>query len=246
MGISLDWVAYEYEEPIPPAAGTWIAFCGPSYYAWDSTANTYQTITFHITFNTYYENGPFTEAEWTSIIVHELGHALGIGVFWEKNGDWIEGTGGKYPRAGDAYNLLTASTPLRGLIPIESEGPAGTAGFHWEDDDRLNIFEPPGNDGYVYSNCMFDIMVAFFTRGGRVNISELSIGFLLDIGYARRSSASTLQAIADMQSLSTPELRAQSEGEIIEFHCGKCKDRFSQDLKPLIISIPDKENKDTP
>ena len=130
---------------------------------------------------------------------------------------------------------------LKSLIPLESQGAEGTKGSHWENDDRLNIALPAFNDGYVYPNCLFDIMVGFITRGGVVNISDLSIGVLLDMGYVRRSSASSLQAIAAMQSLSTPEVRAQSEGGIITFHCDKCKGLFSPDFKPIIINIPDED-----
>lgn len=176
-----------YYEEINDASAGFIAACGP-VGSIDITDNDPQNIkrnavTFQLYVNTYY-NGPewgFTDSDWINIMTHELGHALGIGIYWDTyNNFWLDGN--KYSQASLAYNYIIGDlTNNRSLLPLEDSGGAGTQSAHWENNDRLSSY--PNSDGYNYPGCSFDIMIGFFTVGSPKPISNLSKDFLLDIGY---------------------------------------------------------------
>jgi hypothetical protein len=69
---------------------------------------------------------------WTNVILHEIGHVLGIGTLWNNNqlhssnkaDDNYEGS-----EAKQAWVDMGCS----GQLPIETDGGSGTAGSHWDE-----------------------------------------------------------------------------------------------------------------
>jgi hypothetical protein len=110
---------------------------------------------------TMYANGT-----WTNVILHEIGHILGIGTIWNllglKNGagDYI----GTYGLA--EYRTLIGN-PAAASIPVEHDGGSGTAGAHW-DEETFNA----------------ELMTGFAEAAGiAMPISRMTIGALRDLGY---------------------------------------------------------------
>ncbi|WP_051315901.1 leishmanolysin-related zinc metalloendopeptidase [Algoriphagus vanfongensis] len=99
------------------------------------------------------------------VILHEMGHVLGIGTLWDFERDLNQGTiedpyfVGKY--AGIHWNAAGGS----GLLPIENIGGPGTANSHW----RETVLEN-------------ELMTGFLNLG--INpLSRITAGSLRDLGY---------------------------------------------------------------
>jgi len=111
------------------------------------------------------------------VIVHEMGHVIGIGTLWEANGIAI-GTGGQvgdpaydpqYIGASgvEQYNVLRAEAGLDPAesVPLANTGGGGTTDSHWRE--------------ATFDN---ELMTGFLNEG--VNpISVLTVGQLGDLGY---------------------------------------------------------------
>lgn len=113
-------------------------------------------------FNTYYMDGMLSSNTFAPVILHEMGHILGLGTRWAslKNG------------AGDytGTNALAQYSTLKGSaqtsIPIENDGGAGTAGAHWEED----IFDS-------------ELMTGWAENAPPMPLSKVTVGALQDLGY---------------------------------------------------------------
>jgi hypothetical protein len=106
----------------------------------------------------------FASGIWTSVILHEMGHILGIGTLWDslKNsaGDFI----GSHALA--EYRTLSGN-PSASAVPVEHDFGAGTAGAHWDEDTFNN-----------------ELMTGFAEAPGTpMPISRMTIGSLQDLGY---------------------------------------------------------------
>lgn len=102
------------------------------------------------------------------VIVHEMGHVLGIGTLWDSvpTGSLITGVGTGDPRflgarAGAEWSALGRT----GTVPVEATGGPGTADSHW----RESVF---GNE----------LMTGFINAGSNP-LSRLTIASLADLGY---------------------------------------------------------------
>lgn len=97
-----------------------------------------------------------------SVILHEMGHVLGLGTMWALDG---LRTGFSYTGTGalNAYRDL-ASDPTLTSIPLETGGGAGTAGVHWSE----AVFNTEIMTGYVDTS---------------MPISIMTVGALQDLGY---------------------------------------------------------------
>lgn len=101
------------------------------------------------------------------VIVHEMGHCLGIGTLWADM-NLISGEGGPDPLFTGAgarreYGTLTGGAAQD--VPVENRGGPGTRDGHWRDD--------------VFGN---EMMTGFISARGNP-ISRLTVAALADMGY---------------------------------------------------------------
>ena len=109
-----------------------------------------------------------------SVIVHEMGHVLGLGTIWQGK-ELLDGAGTANPiftgrRASKEFAKLlktSGSTP----VPVENRGGPGTRDGHW----RERVF---GNE----------IMTGFLS-GDMQPFSRMTIASLEDLGYKANKSA---------------------------------------------------------
>jgi hypothetical protein len=102
------------------------------------------------------------------VILHEMGHVLGIGTLWTTKG-LLSGRGGSNPiftgvQATAEYNSLFGTT-ARG-VPVENTGGSGTRDAHW----RETVF---GNE----------LMTGWVGPGNELPMSRITIASLADLGY---------------------------------------------------------------
>jgi len=100
------------------------------------------------------------------VIMHEMGHVLGIGTLWDFGRSLLSGAGTSNPRftgprAVSAYGMLGGT----GNVPVENNGVPGTTDSHW----RESVF---GNE-----------MMTGYVSPGTNPLSAMSIVSLADMGY---------------------------------------------------------------
>lgn len=105
-----------------------------------------------------------------SLILHEMGHVLGIGTLWSTK-QLLLGAGGTDPTFTGAQGLLawpTLGLSYTGaLIPVENEGGDGTRDSHW----RESILDRELMTGYIEA------------QGITMPLSRLTAASLIDLGY---------------------------------------------------------------
>jgi hypothetical protein len=106
------------------------------------------------------------------VVLHEIGHVLGIGTLWKANG-LVAGVGGGDPQFTGPFAIAAYQTLTAGAIsiPVENTGGSGTRDSHW----RETTF---GNE----------LMTGFLNTYPNP-LSGMTIGSLRDIGYGVNSSA---------------------------------------------------------
>jgi hypothetical protein len=103
-----------------------------------------------------------------SVIMHEMGHVLGIGTIWSRLG-LLSGAGTNNPlfvgaQATAAYNQVFGTSASG--VPVENSGGGGTRDAHW----RETIFRTELMTGYLNS--------------GANPLSRITIASLADMGYS--------------------------------------------------------------
>ena len=102
------------------------------------------------------------------VVVHEIGHILGIGTLWSTKG-LVTGVGTSNPRytgaqAVAAYNQIFGLSETS--IPVENTGGSGTAGSHWRD----SVFRS-------------EVMTGYAGPGSDLPLSLITVASLADLGY---------------------------------------------------------------
>ncbi|HYW07714.1 MAG TPA: leishmanolysin-related zinc metalloendopeptidase [Longimicrobium sp.] len=114
-----------------------------------------------------------------SVILHEMGHVLGIGTIWSRFGflqnrttttpldTWYSGPGGIM-----GFNEIGGSTYTGGQkVPVENTGGGGTANAHWRESVLRN-----------------ELMTGFLNTGSNP-LSILTVRSLADMGYVVNTAA---------------------------------------------------------
>lgn len=122
------------------------------------------TITGRMRFDTYDIDNIRRQGTLPSVILHEMGHILGIGTLWKEKGIQINSE--KCPYIGsNANNEYKALTGCNAAVPIETDGGGGTACSHWDDE------------------CFKTELMSGFIGGVSSPLSKITIASLKDLGY---------------------------------------------------------------
>ena len=114
------------------------------------------------------------DGSFASVVLHEMGHVLGIGSMWASEG-LSNGHNAYFGSAGlNAYRQLGGTGAF---VPLETGGGPGTAGVHWSD----SVF---GNE-----------LMTGFISGAHNPLSILTIGSLQDQGYSVNYAAANPYSI---------------------------------------------------
>jgi hypothetical protein len=102
-----------------------------------------------------------------SVILHEMGHVLGIGTIWTDKG-LLSGGGTSNPiftgaNATAQYNQIFGTSAPG--VPVENMGGGGTADAHWRESILVN-----------------ELMTGYLNNGANP-LSKITIGSLADLGY---------------------------------------------------------------
>jgi len=212
---------------------SYIASCGPASYFDLQTGGPgvqFCTYTFDVNVNTYFAPGSapynFTTQDWANVFTHELGHALGIGIYWNSALS-AEGavppvnnflSGGAYVGAGNAYSGIIGSS--RPLIPVEDTGGSGTAGAHWENSFRSSAYTGAG--GQAYPGVSNELMVGTYSSSTTYLISNMSLSALTDFGYQEKNPGTNEGTPTIVSSLVAGNLDIDTAaGGTVELNCHK-------------------------
>lgn len=213
------------------SATTTVAACGV-YWAYNRDVGggkRWNSITFTLEVNDFYTSTTdpikvLSANQWIDAMTHELGHALGIGTFWDSS-DWagaVDPTnhflnGTTYSFGQGAYNTITGLS--RSLIPLEDAGGDGTKDGHWEDNFRPS--SATGGLGVSYPGVTNELMIGTINRNGMV-LSKLTIKSLVDFGW---------EEINVDQSEGNPTLSLNASASMLNsdnvVRCGKIINKFS-------------------
>jgi subtilisin-like proprotein convertase family protein len=133
--------------------------------------------------------------QFVDVILHEMGHVIGIGTIWSELG-LLSGAGGANPvftgaQATAEYNAIFGASGTS--VPVENTGGGGTRDSHW----RESVFDN-------------ELMTGFLNFGVPNPISRVTAGQLGDLGYEVN-----INAADDYSPLSASSTGGGVEGEIL-------------------------------
>ncbi|NEP17536.1 MAG: hypothetical protein F6J97_11625 [Leptolyngbya sp. SIO4C1] len=152
-----------------------------------------------------------------NVIVHEMGHVLGIGTIWQSKG-LLTGRGSPNPiftgmnAMREFAALIGAPTPTP--VPVANTGGAGTRDGHW----REAVFGS-------------ELMTGFLNPGSNP-ISRLTIASLEDLGYAVNYNAADPYALPTALELAIMGIGADNYGH---WQCSMCGHNRPGGLLPTLV-----------
>ncbi len=167
----IDVALLPIDGPGTPEEGNILGFAGPCAVRTSDLLSVYGVMVF----DTYDMESMEEDDILENVILHEMGHVLGVGSLWNLAIPGLperfllqgEGTGNPFflgKRANKAYKHLGG----KGLVPVEGDFGPGTADAHWDDDTFGN-----------------ELMTGFIGLG-ESPLSDITAGSLTDLGYEAR------------------------------------------------------------
>jgi hypothetical protein len=130
-----------------------------------------------------------------AVVLHEMGHILGIGTLWPLAG-LLAGGGGTDPRftGGQAITAYHNLGGLDATVPVEDLGDDGTRDGHW----RESVFGNELMTGYI--------------SGSTNPLSAMTVASLRDMGYNANTS------LASAYSFTSASSRVVASNALVDFH----------------------------
>jgi len=198
------------------SASNYAASCGPVITKQDSSTLSIIAINFQLKINDWYSDpsnpNKLEAQEWINVFTHELGHALGIGIFWLGSVQqpnvaiWnavqvpvdhfldgnVDSSGNPrsfnlFQNAQKAYNDIVGDQTLT-KIPLKESANALSSDNHWNDTFR-------SSNGVNYPG-LFDEIMTFSTLPN-MPISRLSIKTLVDFRSFQEINVDAQEASPD-------------------------------------------------
>jgi hypothetical protein len=146
--------------------GNILGLAGPCFVNEDTRLPSYSLMVF----DSADVSGLVADGSITDVIIHEMGHALGIGSLWNFERGFLIGSGGSDPYfigagARTQFSALNTLTYSGNPVPVENMGGQGTQDTHW----RESIL---GNE-----------LMTGFLNPGRNPLSRITAASLQDLGY---------------------------------------------------------------
>lgn len=119
------------------------------------------------------------DEEWKAVILHELGHVLGIGTLFSYNG--LHSGRASSDRYSGTYAQAEWETLCPGgRLPIETDGSVGTAGGHWDEE------------------CLRGELMTGYLSSDAMQLSRITIASLRDMGYGVNMTAADTYSKDDL------------------------------------------------
>ncbi len=112
------------------------------------------------------------------VILHEMGHVLGVGTLWTANNLYTNNTG-QYTGANALAQYQVEFDPGATFVPVELDGGGGTANGHWDEGNQTVVDVNNINFGRTRSGAL---MTGFLDTNNPY-ISNTTGGSLQDLGY---------------------------------------------------------------
>ena len=125
------------------------------------------------------------------VVLHEMGHVLGIGTLWNYQRQLLVGAGGDDPYfAGTTSRVQLTSMNGFGYtglgVPVENSGSTGTRDAHW----RRSVFTNELMQGYA--------------QPGGMPLSRITVASLTDMGYVTTmTGADSYSFLSAMRSMAS-------------------------------------------
>lgn len=120
-----------------------------------------------------------SDAQFDSVVEHEIGHVLGIGTLWNDNNVYINGTG-QYTGEAALAAYQRDVDPDATFVPVfANNNRPGSDDGHWDEDP--SIFITNNEVSYFGESLEDEIMTPFLTGSGYV--SDFTLGSFQDLGY---------------------------------------------------------------
>jgi hypothetical protein len=162
------------------------------------------------------------------LILHEMGHVIGIGTIWSAKG-LVQGAGGSDPRfigpaATQAYNDIFGNT--ESSVPVANTGGPGTADAHW----REGVFDN-------------ELMTGYLNMGGNL-LSRVTAGSLADLGYTVNLEAADNYS-APAFSEPGDSMASSAFGEEL-LYFSRLHPSSNAEVKQTLATIPDGQSRTLP
>ena len=124
-----------------------------------------------------------------TVILHEMGHVLGIGTLWEFVHDFLDYSGDSCEVASSiSYTGINGRSAYqamggKGNVPVEDTGSFGTKCGHWREE--------------TFSN---ELMTGYLNSGMPNPLSRITAGSLEDLGYTVNYSATDTYSFSGLRS----------------------------------------------